>query len=167
MISAGAGLAFLCTPVVLRLIGDTVPRAADAGVDLRVLTLPSPPAIVAGVIFGIIPALVSSRTNILSTIKEGGRSEIAGRDWLRSSLIVVQVALGLVLTAWAGLLISSFANLRHTNQGFNPDNLLTLTFDCRTAVATRTRRPSFIVRTSTKFALSPESSRWAEQSFSP
>ena len=139
----GAGLAFLCTPVVLRLIGDSVPRAADAGVDLRVLTFSLLLALAAGVIFGIIPALVSSRTNILSTIKEGGRSEIAGRDWLRSALIVVQVALGLVLTAGAGLLISSFANLRHTNQGFNPDNLLTLTFELPDSRGYKNTRPQF------------------------
>ena len=126
---AGSGLAFLCTPVVLHLIGDSVPRAADAGVDLRVLAFSLLLSLTAGVIFGIIPAIVSSRTNILSTIKEGGRSEVAGRDWLRSSLIVVQVALGLMLTAGAGLLISSFGNLRHTKEGFNPDNLLTLTFE--------------------------------------
>ncbi len=140
---AGAGLAFLSTPVVLRLIGDSVPRAGDAGVDLRVLTFSLLLALAAGVIFGIIPALVSSRTNILTTIKEGGRSEIAGRDWLRSSLIVVQVALGLVLTAGAGLLITSFANLRHTNEGFNPDHLLTLTFELPDSRGYKNTRPQF------------------------
>lgn len=126
---AGTGLAFFCTPVVLRLIGDSVPRAADAGVDLRVLGFSLLLSFAAGLIFGIIPALVSSRSDILSTMKEGGRGEVAGRDWLRSSLIVAQVALGLVLTAGAGLLITSFANLRHTNEGFNPDHLLTLNFE--------------------------------------
>ncbi len=126
---AGTGLAFLCTPVVLRLIGESVPRAADAGVDLRVLGFSLLLSFAAGLIFGIVPALVSSRSDILSTMKEGGRGEVAGRDWLRSSLIVAQVALGLVLTAGAGLLITSFANLRHTNEGFNPDHLLTLNFE--------------------------------------
>ena len=125
----GAGLAFLCTPVVLRLIGDSVPRAADAGVDLRVLAFSLLLSLAAGLIFGIIPAIVSSRTDMISTMKEGGRGEVAGRDWLRSALIVGQVALGLVVTAGAGLLITSFTNLRHTNQGFNPQHLLTLTFE--------------------------------------
>jgi putative ABC transport system permease protein len=139
---AGSGLAFLCTPVILRLIGDSVPRAADAGVDLRVLAFSLLLSLAAGVIFGIIPAIVSSRTNILSTIKEGGRSEVAGRDWLRSSLIVVQVALGLMLTAGAGLLISSFGNLRHTKEGFNPNNLMTLTFETPDS-RYKTTRPEF------------------------
>jgi predicted permease len=126
---AGCGLAFLCTPVILRLIGDSVPRAADAGVDLRVLAFSVLLSLASGLIFGIIPAMISSRTNLVSTLKEGGRSEIAGPDWLRSSLIVAQVALGLVLTAGAGLLITSFANLQRVNEGFNPNNLLTVGFE--------------------------------------
>ena len=126
---AGCGLAFLATPAILRLVGNSVPRAAQAGVDLRVLTFSILLSLVAGVIFGIVPAVVSSRTNLVSTLKEGGRSDIAGRDWLRSSLIVAQVALGLVLTAGAGLLINSFANLQRANEGFNPDNLLTAFFE--------------------------------------
>jgi predicted permease len=138
----GCGLAFLCTPTILRLIGDSVPRAADAGVDLRVLAFSVLLAFAAGLIFGIIPAIVSSRSNLVSTLKEGGRSEIAGRDWLRSSLIVGQVALGLVLTAGAGLLISSFKSLQRTNEGFNSENLLTLTFETPDS-RYKTTRPQF------------------------
>ena len=65
----------------------------------------------------------------MTTFKEGGRTETSHRDWLRSSLIVGQVALGLVLTAGAGLLITSFMNLLRTEQGFNPDHLLTFFFE--------------------------------------
>ncbi len=111
---AGCGLALVCTPAMLSLIGDSVPRAADAGVDLRVLSFAVFVSFAAGLIFGIVPAIAASRTDLISTLKEGGRSEIIGRDWLRASLIVGQVALGLVLTAGAGLLITSFANLVHT-----------------------------------------------------
>jgi putative ABC transport system permease protein len=138
----GCSLAFLGTPAILRLIGDGVPRAVDAGVDLRILAFSILLSFAAGMMVGIIPAIVSSRTNLVSTLKEGGRSEISGRDWLRSSLIVAQVALGLVLTAGAGLLITSFSYLQRTNEGFNPDNLLTLTFE--TPVPRyQTTRPQF------------------------
>jgi len=137
---AGVGLAFLCTPVILRLIGDSVPRAADAGVDLHVLTFSLLLSCAAGLVFGIVPAIVSSRTDLLSTMKEGGRGEVAGHDWLRSSLIVSQVAIGLVLTAGAGLLITSFANLRHADEGFNPNHLLTLTFETPDARYKTTRQ---------------------------
>jgi len=126
---AGCCLAYVGTPAILSLIGDSVPRAADAGVDLPVLIFAIVLSLATGIGFGVIPALVGSRTDLVSTLKEGGRSEIFGRDWLRSSLIVGQVALGLVLTAGAGLLIASFSRLLHTDDGFNPDHLTTMFFE--------------------------------------
>jgi putative ABC transport system permease protein len=125
----GCGLAFLCTPAILSLIGDSIPRAADAGVDLRVLFFALLLSFAAGIVFGVIPALTGSRTDLVSTLKEGGRSEVFGRDWMRSTLIVGQVALGLLLTAGAGLLISSFNKLLHADEGFNPDHLTTMVFE--------------------------------------
>jgi putative ABC transport system permease protein len=126
---AGCGLAYLCTPAMLSLIGDSVPRAANAGVDLRVLAFAMTVAFVAGIVFGVVPAMTASRTDLVTTLKEGARTEMTGRDWLRSSLIVAQVALGLILTAGAGLLVTSFLHLRHSSVGFDPDHLLTLFFE--------------------------------------
>jgi predicted permease len=139
---AGCGLAFLSTPALLSLIGNSVPRAADAGVDLRVLTFAFGLSLAAGAIFGVIPALAASRSDLVSTLKEGGRSEVTGHDWLRASLIVGQVALGLVLTVGAGLLITSFGRLLRAEQGFNPDHLTTLFFETPDAHYGNTR-PQF------------------------
>jgi putative ABC transport system permease protein len=139
---AGCGLAFLCTPAILSLIGDAVPRAADAGVDRSVLSFAMGLSFAAGLFFGVVPAMAASKTDIIGTLKDGGRSEIAGRDWLRSSLIVFQVAMGLVLTTGAGLLMTSFLNLRHTGYGFSPDHLLTLHFETPDAQYKDTR-PQF------------------------
>jgi predicted permease len=136
---AGCVLAFVCTPAILSLIGDSVPRAVDAGVDPRVLSFALFVSFAAGLIFGIVPSIAASKTDLISTLKEGGRSEIIGRDWLRASLIVGEVALGLVLTAGAGLLITSFAHLVHTNEGFNPDHLTTLFFETPDAHYKETR----------------------------
>ncbi|MFZ0861383.1 MAG: ABC transporter permease, partial [Candidatus Sulfotelmatobacter sp.] len=136
---AGCGLALVCTTAVLSLIGDSVPRAADAGVDLRVLSFAVFVSFAAGLIFGVVPAFAASKTDLISTLKEGGRSELIGRDWLRASLIVGQVAVGLVLAAGAGLLITSFAHLVHTNEGFNPDHLTTLFFETPDARYKETR----------------------------
>ncbi len=96
----------------------------------------------AGLIFGIVPAITASKTDLVCTFKEGGRTETSHRDWLRSSLIVAQVALGLVLTAGAGLLITSFMNLLHTPEGFNPDHLLTFFFELPDAQY-KQKRPEF------------------------
>ncbi len=139
---AGCALAFVCTPAVLTLIGDSVPRAAAAGVDLRVLAFAILLSCTAGLIFGIVPAIAASKTDLTTTLKDGGRSQIAGRDWLRSSLIVGQVALGLVLTTGAGLLMTSFAHLSHAQQGFNPDHLMTLYFETPDTQYKKTR-PQF------------------------
>ena len=139
---AGCGLAFVCTPAILSLIGDSVPRAADAGVDLRVLAFSMIVSFSAGLIFGIIPAIAASKGDLVGTLKEGGRNDIYGGDWLRSSLIVGQVALGLVLTAGAGLLVTSFSNLLRTNEGFNPDHLLTFSFETPDSLY-KDKRPQF------------------------
>jgi predicted permease len=125
---AGCVLAFISTPAVLRLIGDSVPRAADAGVDLPVLGFALGVSLLSGVVFGIIPALSASKIDLLSTLKDGGYTDIPGHDWLRSAVIVGQVALGIVLTVGAGLLITSFVKLTHRDEGFTPDHLLTFTF---------------------------------------
>ncbi len=125
---ASCGLAFLCTPAVLRLIPGSIPRAADAGVDLRVLGFALLVSLVSGLICGIFPAVTASRTDLVSTLKEGGSASISGRNWFRSAVIVGQTALGIMLTASAGLLITSFVNLTHRDKGFNPDHLLTFLF---------------------------------------
>jgi len=126
---AGCAFAFALTPMVLRLIGDSVPRAANAGVNLPVLGFALLISLLCGVVFGIIPAVTASKTDLIATLKDGGRSDTGGRDWLRSALVVGQVTLGIVLTAGAGLLVTSFVKLTHMSEGFNPDHLLTFTFE--------------------------------------
>jgi predicted permease len=126
---AGCALAFLATPAVLRLIGDSVPRAADAGVDLPVLAFALLASLVSGLVFGMVPAIAASKTDLVSTLKSGSASDMSGHDRLRSTVIVGQVALGIMLTAGAGLLISSFLKLMHEDLGFHPDHLLTYRFE--------------------------------------
>jgi putative ABC transport system permease protein len=138
----GCALAYAATPAMLSLIGDSVPRAANAGVDVRVLSFAVLLSFLAGLIFGIVPAITASKTELVTSLKEGGRTETSHRDWLRSSLIVGQVALGLVLTAGAGLLITSFVNLLHANHGFKPDHLLTFNFEL-TDAQYKQKRPQF------------------------
>lgn len=126
---AGCALAFAATPAVLRLIGNSVPRAADAGVNLPVLAFALAASLASGVIFGLVPAWTSARRDLLSPLKEGGRGDTGGPHRLGSAVIVGQVGLGIVLTAGAGLLATSFFHLAHSNEGFNPDHVLTLLFE--------------------------------------
>ena len=76
--AAGCALAFLATPAVLRLIGNSVPRAADAGVNLPVLAFALLVSLASGVVFGMVPAVMAAKADLLSTLKEGGRAEIGG-----------------------------------------------------------------------------------------
>ncbi len=126
---AGCGLAFAATPAVLHMVGNSVPRAADAGVNLPVLAFALLVSLAAGIAFGLVPAVTSARSDLLSPLREGGRSHTGGQHRLGSLVIVGQVALGIVLTAGAGLLVTSFFHLAHSNEGFNPDHVLTFLFE--------------------------------------
>jgi putative ABC transport system permease protein len=126
---AGCTLAFVSTPAVLRLIGESVPRAADAGVNLPVLGFALAVSLVSGLLFGLIPAITSARGDLLSPLKEGGRTETNTRNRLGSLVIVGQVALGIVLTAGAALLVTSYAHLARSDEGFRADHLLTFLFE--------------------------------------
>ncbi len=86
-------------------------------------------SLASSVIFGLVPALQSSRPNLNETLKEGGRSDGAGagRQRLRKVLIVAEVALALVLLVGAGLMVKGFARLTEKqHQGFDPRHVLTM-----------------------------------------
>ncbi|MEE8586612.1 MAG: ABC transporter permease [Acidobacteriota bacterium] len=85
-------------------------------------------SVAAGLIFGLAPALIAVRSEIVDTLKEGGRGGTSGRGRgrLRSGLVVAQVTLALVLLCGAGLLIQTFAVLQGVDSGFEADNLLTV-----------------------------------------
>ncbi|HEY1810452.1 MAG TPA: ABC transporter permease [Acidobacteriaceae bacterium] len=137
--AAGCGLAFAATPAVLQLIGSSVPRAANAGVNLPVLAFALVVSLAAGVVFGMVPALMSARGDLLSPLREGGRSHTGGQHRLGSLVIIGQVALGIVLTAGAGLLVTSFAHLARSSEGFNPDHVLTFLFETPDSRYAKTR----------------------------
>jgi putative ABC transport system permease protein len=104
-----------------------IPRAHEIGIDWRVLAFTLGISLLTGLLFGLAPALRSSRTDIHETLKEAGRSGVAqASGWLRSGLLVFEVTSTLVLLIGAGLLIKSFWLVQEVNPGFNPNNLLAL-----------------------------------------
>jgi len=113
---------------LLQVIGaQTVPRLREINLDLNVLVMTFGVCIVTGIVFGIVPALVSAKPELTEALKEGGRGSTAGahRHRLRNSLIIAETVLALILLANAGLLIKSFAQLQNVSPGFNPHNVLT------------------------------------------
>jgi putative ABC transport system permease protein len=85
-------------------------------------------SVVTGIVFGLIPAIQLSRTDLNECLKEGTRSASGSRSRrrLRSALVVAEVSLSLVLLIGAGLAIRSFLKLSNVNPGFNPTNVLTV-----------------------------------------
>src|SRR6185503_13145018 len=85
-------------------------------------------SLLTGLLFGLLPAWSASRSRIGEALKEGGRSSTAGgaRQRLRSTFVVVELAVALVLLVGAGLLIRTFWKLRSVEPGFNPDHLITM-----------------------------------------
>lgn len=82
-------------------------------------------ASVTGVLFGLAPALASTRPNLTDALKAGGRGSAASQRG-RGAFVVAQVALTLVLLVAAGLLLQTFYRMRYTNLGVDPERVLTL-----------------------------------------
>jgi putative ABC transport system permease protein len=79
----------------------------------------------ASVIFGLAPALETSRVDLNLALKESSRGATGGRRFLRESMVAIEVAASLTLLIGAGLLARSFVRLAHADPGFRPDNVLT------------------------------------------
>ena len=102
------------------------PRFDEISINWQVFVFAFGLTILAGLLFGLVPALQTSRTDLNETLKESGRSGSPGgsRNRIGGILIVSEVALSFVLLAGAGLLIKSFVHLREIDPGFQADHVL-------------------------------------------
>ncbi len=120
------------------LIGsDTIglPRMEEIGLDGRVLIFTLVISVLAGIAFGMVPAMRLSSARATDALRAGNRS--AGGDrWTRSALVVSELALAVVLLAGAGLLLRSFALLQRVDPGLPTQQLLTFTVTARNAPPT-------------------------------
>ena len=96
------------------------------GINSTVLLFTLGLSLLSGIVFGLAPALQVSRPNLNDSLKEGTRGTTGTSHRLRSSLVVFEVALSLMLLVGAGLLTRSFLSLLRTDPGFNPDNVITM-----------------------------------------
>jgi putative ABC transport system permease protein len=114
--------------LLLSIAPTDLPRANDISLDRWALVFTVLVAFVTGILFGLAPAFQSSKVDLNDSLKEsvGRATSTTARRRLRNSLAVAEMALSLVLLAGAALLIETFANLLHTNPGFDPHPILTL-----------------------------------------
>jgi predicted permease len=112
------------THAALKALPEALPRAGNVGIDLRVLLFTAATALLAGILFGLAPALKISRTNPQDNLKEGGRGASGARKGAHRVLVVVETALALVLLIGAGLTVRSLVRIWSVDPGFNPQNVM-------------------------------------------
>jgi predicted permease len=113
----GLLIARWCIDFILYISPDAIPRSREIGLDWRVLAFTIGVSFLTGILFGLVPALQAGVVDVHETLKETGRGTTR-RHWLRSSLVIVEVASTLVLLIGAGLMIRSFHRLQNVNPGF-------------------------------------------------
>ena len=148
--AAGTLFSYLAVPILI----DLVPRSGGAPVilnitpDLRILGFTMVVSLVAGVLFGLAPALQSTRTDVVSALKDDGAGAAGGgaRFNLRKGLVIVQVALSLILLIGAGLFVRSLRNLQELDAGFRRDQVLIVSVDPLRSAYTRPQARVFYDR---------------------
>jgi len=107
---------------------NALPFLRSLQIDLNILAFSFGLSLLTGLIFGLAPALQSSRLDLNEVLKEGGRQTSAGAGTrLRSAMVISEIALAVVLLVGAGLMMKSLLRLLQTDVGFKTENLLTMT----------------------------------------
>jgi putative ABC transport system permease protein len=123
---AGCLLAAFLVDALIVITPEDIPRLAEAQLNGKVLLFTSAVAVLTGLLVGLLPAWQATRTDLQTTLKEGGRFATGGRTRARGAMIVAEVALSVVLLVAASLLLRSFAQLTRTSSGFQTAHLLTM-----------------------------------------
>ena len=122
----GVALAYLALPVLVAAMPAMTSYTQDVEIDRRVLLATLAIAVVTGVLFGLAPATSLARVDLVEAFKhDGARTAGSTRStWLRSTLVVTEIALCMVLLVAAGLLLQTFVRLRAVDPGFDPHGVV-------------------------------------------
>jgi predicted permease len=132
LLAAGGGgfaavVAFWGSNVVANIMSHSTSAIhLDVHPDVRILAFTASVSLVAVIVFGLIPAWRASRLDLSQAVKEGNRAATGapGRSRIGEGLVILQVALSLVLTVGAGLLVRTLENLKNSYPGFREQNVL-------------------------------------------
>jgi len=116
--------------IALLASGTTLPLGFDASIDTRVLLFTAATALLTGILFGLAPAMRSTRVDLTPALKDGGRGSAgaggARNHWftMGNALVIGQIALTMIVLVGAGLLVRTLRNLRNVDPGFDTSNVL-------------------------------------------
>ena len=114
------------TTAALAAVPRTLPRAEDIGLDPRVLLFTFALSVLAGIIFGLMPAWKASQGSVSRQLIESGRALAGARGGAQSIFVIGEMAMALVLLIGAGLMIRTLIGLWGSDPGFNPKNVMSL-----------------------------------------
>ena len=120
------GLAFaaIAVRVALHYLPDSLPRVSSISIDPLVAAFALFVAVATGVLCSLAPAFAALRTNLIATLKEGAQAGGTSHTWLRSALVVSEVAIALVLLTVSGMFLRSLQKMLAVNPGFRSDHAL-------------------------------------------
>jgi len=121
----GLLIAFWGTKAALGMLPGALPRSNEVALDSRVLLFAIALSLATGIVFGLAPALKSSRIELQETLKESGRGLSGVRHRLQGIFVAVELAMAVVLLVGAGLMVRSLTALWRVNPGYNPDHAIT------------------------------------------
>ncbi len=108
-----------------------VPVTFEVYIDYRVFVFSLLISLATGVLFGLLPALEASKTDLVPGLKDETSFGARRRSWLKSALIVAQVSLSLVLLVGGGLMTRALGRAQTINLGFDPQHAIEVAFDLR------------------------------------
>jgi predicted permease len=125
--AAGVLLAYAGIRALVAVGTAGIPRLDNIGINGAALAFTALVAVLAGLLFGVLPALRASSTRVMAALRDGGRSAASGsaRHRTRNALVMTQVALAFVLVIGSGLMVRSFQALRSVDPGFSANGVLT------------------------------------------
>jgi putative ABC transport system permease protein len=132
VVSSVLGLAFAAAAIraTLHLLPESMPRIDSISIDGNVVTFALLLALATGALCSLAPAFAALRTNLIESLKEGAQtgSGAASHTWLRSALVVSEIAIAMVLLTVAGALLRSFQRMRAVDPGVQPDQVLVASY---------------------------------------
>ena len=126
----GLAIAAVALEIGKSMLPESLPRISEIGLNWNVVGFSLVLGVITGLVCGLVPAFAALRTNVSANLKEGGRSGSAGGGHarLRSTLVVAEIAIALMLLTASCLLLRSFEKMRGVDLGYRPEHVTTAAY---------------------------------------